>query len=283
MICFPNAKLNLGLAVTSRRSDGYHTLETVFVPLPLHDVLEVEPTEREYDTLYITSHGYVAEPTNNLVMRAIEAMRTIRELPPLTVALEKHIPAMAGLGGGSADAAFMLRLLNDRFHLKVEPEEMERLALSLGADCPFFLHNQPAIARGVGERLEPLPTDLMQGLFAVVVRPTIDISTPKAYAALGMSVGETCPGMSANLLDFLRRGNIKEAARLLSNVFEERAILEHPRIGILKEELKQEGAFFSLMSGSGSAVYGLFESETQAKRASARASFADCFVWQGAF
>ncbi|GAD08332.1 4-diphosphocytidyl-2-C-methyl-D-erythritol kinase [Porphyromonas crevioricanis] len=283
MICFPNAKLNLGLFVTARRSDGYHCLETVFAPLPLCDVLEVEPSLTGRDSLYIVGQGEVVSNHDNLVVRALEALRLIRDIPPTSIALEKHIPSMAGLGGGSADAAFMLHLLNDRFSLDLSSQEMEQTALSLGADCPFFLYNRPAIARGIGEELEPLPISLLRGVAVVVVRPPVDISTPEAYASLGFSIGETRSGMTPELLSALRGGNLQKAVSQLSNAFEEQAIAQYPQISLIKEELYQSGAFFALMSGSGSAVYGLYSDAQLARLAAVNPLFSDFFCWQGCY
>lgn len=277
MLQYPNAKLNLGLRVTGRRQDGYHTLQTIFYPLPLCDVLEVAPSRDQKDHLYISGQGYV-DGSDNLVVKALNALRQSHgDIPPTTIALDKHIPAMAGLGGGSSDAAFTLKLLNDVYDLNLSKDILSKIALSLGADCPFFLFNQAAIATGIGEVLEPLPKLSLKGVAILVVRPPIDVSTTKAYAALGLDKGEVGEELPPSVLDMLRDGNFKAASEWLSNDFEKVVFEEYPRLKNIKNLLMEHGAFFSLMSGSGSAIYGLFEDIIDAEKLLCHKDLDDCF------
>jgi 4-diphosphocytidyl-2-C-methyl-D-erythritol kinase len=158
MICFPNAKINLGLSITDRRADGYHNLESVFYPIRLHDALELV----ESDELSFTSSG-LAIPGNadsNLCVKAYHLLAADFTLPPVHIHLHKHVPIGAGLGGGSSDAAFFLKLMNDKFELSLSVEQLETYAGRLGADCPFFIKNKPAFATGIGDQLQEIPLDL---------------------------------------------------------------------------------------------------------------------------
>ncbi|MFC4665692.1 4-(cytidine 5'-diphospho)-2-C-methyl-D-erythritol kinase [Falsiporphyromonas endometrii] len=279
MLLYPNAKLNLGLRVTGRRMDGYHTLQTIFYPLPLCDVLEVAPSRDQRDHLYISGRGYVDDP-NNLVIKALKSLRNRLGddmVPPTTIALDKHIPSMAGLGGGSSDGAFTLNLLNEIYNLNLSQDELSKIALSLGADCPFFLLNSAALATGIGEELEPLPNLSLSGCSVLVVRPPIDVSTPKAYAALGFDRGEQREGLPIEVLQLLRDGHFEDASKWLTNDFENVVFEEYPRLRNIKDILIQNGAFFSLMSGSGSAIYGLFEDVKDAEKLISHRDFEDCF------
>lgn len=273
MIYYPNAKLNLGLRITGRRADGYHKLETIFVPIDLCDALEVEPSEGAVDSIYISGLANGIETDDNLVMRALRAMRTVCPVPPTAVALHKAIPSAAGLGGGSADAAFMLRLLCERYELRISEEELAHLAYSLGADCPFFLKNEPSFAKGIGEELAPIEIPDLDKMHILLVRPPIEVSTPDAYRSLGVEVGEMRPGLGC--LDF-------EAFSNLTNDFEPVVFSQYPRLGEIKAQLYEAGAFFALMSGSGSTLYGLFREEPSLSLV-ANPAWQDCFVYKGRF
>ena len=160
MIVYPNAKLNLGLFVTGRRPDGYHLLETAFLPIPLCDTLELELTDAAEDELIVTGGVETGALQDNLVLRAVRALRQLRSFPSVRLRLTKQIPSGAGMGGGSADASFTLTAINELCSLSLSTEELEAIALTLGADCPIFVRNQPSVGRGIGEVLTPLALDL---------------------------------------------------------------------------------------------------------------------------
>lgn len=266
MICFPNAKINIGLNIVGKRPDGYHNIETVFYPIPVKDALEIVGA----DTFSFIQTGIPvdAPAEKNLVIKALDLLKRYYDIPPLEVHLLKSIPFGAGLGGGSADAAFMLKLLNDYCRLGIAQDELERLASALGADCPFFIRNVPVFASGTGNIFEPVELSL-RGYHLCVVKPDIAVSTPEAYSM----VTPQLPDIS--LKEIIRRP-VSEWARLMSNDFERSVFLKYPRIGEIKDSLYLEGASYASMSGSGSSVFGLFEKETELKE-----RFAGCFVWEG--
>lgn len=280
MLVYPNAKLNLGLRVTGRREDGYHTLETIFYPIPLCDILEVEISKDENDHFYLSGNGEVDDP-DNLVTRALCLLRKEVDIPPVSIALDKHIPSMAGLGGGSSDAAFMLKLLNERFDLNLPQELLKNVSLKLGADCPFFLSNTASLATGIGEKLQPLPLLDLKGMTLAIVKPPVDISTPSAYKSLGFSIGEKRAGFSDEIKSALVSGDFIKAKDGLSNDFEIPAFEMFPILREIKRLFLLHGALFSLMSGSGSAMYGIFEKESMAEAFFKQSLFDDCFKWSG--
>lgn len=269
MICFPNAKINLGLNIVSKREDGYHNLETIFYPIPIHDALEIiESKDNSKDTLIEAGYKVDALSDDNLVMKALCAMRSKYDFPPLEVHLLKNIPFGAGLGGGSSDAAFMLRLINDKFALGATDEELANIAVKLGADCPIFIYNKPMYAEGIGEQLEEINLSL-KGYYIVLVKPDVFVSTKDAFS----KITPQKPTM-----------NLKEIAKLpitawkdyMVNDFEKSIFSLHPIVGNIKDELYKKGALYASMSGSGSSVYGIFENSL----IDIEASFPDCFTWQ---
>ncbi len=267
MICFPNAKLNLGLNIVGKRPDGYHDIETVFYPIPVKDALEVVHA----DTFSFTQSGIPvdAPAEKNLVMKALNLLRQYHEIPPLAVCLLKAVPFGAGLGGGSADAAFMLKLVNDFCSLGLAPERLEELAASLGADCPFFIRNVPVFATGIGNQFEPVALSL-KGYHLCLVKPDVAVSTAEAYALVK-------PARPAVSLKSIIRKPVAEWRETMVNDFEASVFPKYPVIRQIKEQLYEAGAVYAAMSGSGSSVFGLFERPTDFKR-----SFAGCFVWEGA-
>ena len=268
MICFPNAKINLGLNVVSKRPDGYHNIETIFYPIPVKEALEIVPAET--DRFHATGIAVDAPPEKNLVIRALHALRKVREVPPLEIHLLKAIPFGAGLGGGSADAAFMLRLVNDCCRLGLTPEELEAIAAPIGADCPFFIRNQPVFATGTGNCFESINLSL-KGYHLCLVKPEVAVSTAEAYA----QVTPCAPACSLKEIIQLPVDQWKEA---MVNDFEASVFPRHPLIGQIKEKLYAEGALYAAMSGSGSSVFGLFAEPTHLKK---EPLFKDCFVWEG--
>ena len=183
MITYPNAKINLGLNIVEKRPDGYHNLETVFYPINLQDALEVNLLEEEKEfSLKVSGVPIEGEPENNLVVKAYRLLKKdYPEMPAIDIHMYKHIPTGAGLGGGSADAAFMIKLLNDKFKLNLSIEKMEEYAAILGADCAFFIQNKPVFATGIGNIFEPIQLSL-KGYYLVLVKPDIFVSTKDAFA-----------------------------------------------------------------------------------------------------
>lgn len=256
MIVFPNAKINLGLFVTSKREDGYHNLETVFHPVyQLCDMLEVIDNDGKEDAF--TSTGLVIDgaATDNLCLKAVSLMREHAHLPPLKIHLHKKIPFGAGLGGGSADASFMLKLLNDQYHLKFSTLELEIMAAKLGADCPVFIENKPVLAKGIGNEFSPIKLSINK-LWLQVVIPPIHVPTAHAYSNIS-------PGAPIRPLEELLAQPITSWKDSVNNDFELPVFARHPEIAAIKDKLYDHGALYAAMSGSGSAVFGLFEALPQ--------------------
>ncbi len=253
MICFPNAKINLGLNIVSKRTDGYHNLETVFYPIGVKDALEVIERKEAEDILVQSGIEVDAPSCDNLVMKAVRLLRQNYDFPPIEVHLLKKIPFGAGLGGGSADAAFMLKLLNQKFGLKISDNELIPMAAKLGADCPFFIYNRPAYATGIGEIMESIDFSL-SGYTFVLVKPDVFVSTKEAFSKI-------VPTPTRITAKEIVAKPVCEWKGLLKNDFEESVFAIHPKIGEIKEKLYTLGAEYASMSGSGSSVFGLFRSD----------------------
>jgi 4-diphosphocytidyl-2-C-methyl-D-erythritol kinase len=251
MICFPNAKINLGLQVVSGRPDGYHNIETVFYPVPLCDALEIVPSETGETTFSQTGIPVDGNPADNLVMKAFRLLEKDFDLPEIAIYLRKQIPFGAGLGGGSADAAFMLKLVNDFAGLGLSVEQLEKYAGQLGADCPFFIRNNPVFAEGIGNIFTPVEISL-QGYCLVLVKPDIHVSTKEAYAGI-------TPKRPVFRLPEIIRLPPGEWKDRMVNDFEEGIFARYPAIGEIKKALYNRGAIYASMSGSGSSVFGIFE------------------------
>lgn len=257
MLLYPNAKINIGLFVTARRPDGYHDLETVFYPVPLRDVLEIKPMPKEqvHYLLQTVGHEIAGLPEDNLIIRVYKDMKAHYDLPPLDIYLQKRIPMGAGLGGGSSDAAFMIRALNEEFRLGMTDDEMAERVAKYGADCAFFIHNRPAYATGIGDQLTPIEFSL-KGWYLVLVKPDIFISTKEAYS------GVTPRQAPCHLPDAVRK-DVYEWKDFIHNDFEESVFPQHPAIAAIKETLYDMGAAYASMSGSGSTVFGLFRHDCE--------------------
>jgi 4-diphosphocytidyl-2-C-methyl-D-erythritol kinase len=257
VIVFPNCKINLGLHIIRKRSDGYHDLETCFYPLKLNDALEIVRSTNVIDELEFTSSGIELEDgkTENLCAKAFELLaKDFRQLSNVKMHLHKTIPVSAGLGGGSSDAAFTLKLVNQEFNLGLSTEKLLDYSLQLGSDCPFFIVNKPCIATGRGEFLEVIPLDLSAYKF-LIVNPGIQISTAWAFSKLTLSNNQ--PG---NLKTIIQQP-VETWKSNLSNDFE-KIVFEHfPQVKKIKEDLYNTGAIYSSMSGSGSTVFGIFPKE----------------------
>ncbi|WP_436416552.1 4-(cytidine 5'-diphospho)-2-C-methyl-D-erythritol kinase [Petrimonas sp.] len=263
MICFPNAKINLGLDIVSKRPDGYHNLETVFYPIGLKDALEIVPFDNSVacaDLQSVPTEDYrffqtgieiLGNADDNLVVKALKLLAAEKEIPHIDIHLLKKIPFGAGLGGGSADAAFMLRLLNETFSLGYSDAELENRAAKLGADCAFFIKNKPAFATGIGNELEEIELDLSHYFF-VLVKPDIFVPTKDAYAMVSPQTPQT------SLKEIVKKP-VSEWKEWMKNDFESSVFKKYPEICRIKEELYELGAVYASMSGSGSSFYGFFE------------------------
>lgn len=252
MLTFPNAKLNLGLYVTARRPDGYHTLESAFVPLPWCDALELVPApEGPPSRLTLTGRPIPGDPATNLCLRAYELLKTdFPALPPVQLHLHKIVPIGAGLGGGSADAACALKLVNTVFDLALPDEALENYARRLGADCAFFIRNQPVLAVEKGDVFEPLNLNL-KGTACAVIYPGLHVSTAEAY-------GRITPRPPQHNLRAALAQPMETWRDTVSNDFEDALTPHYPVLGEIKRLLYSAGATYASLSGSGSAVYGLF-------------------------
>jgi 4-diphosphocytidyl-2-C-methyl-D-erythritol kinase len=249
MIVFPNCKINLGLKIAGKRPDNFHDLETVFYPLPLRDVLEIIPADNFEFSL--TGADLPGESGDNLCIKAYQLLKKdFRGLPGIRIYLHKNIPAGAGLGGGSADGAFMLGLLNTCFRLNLSQERLAAYALELGSDCPFFIHNIPCFASGRGEILTPVKIDLSTCSF-LLVNPGIHIETGRAFSRL-------VPSLSLKSIREIIGLPLEKWSIYLKNDFEELVLKEYPALRIIKESLYSSGAVYASMSGSGSCFYGIF-------------------------
>ena len=255
MITFPIAKINLGLNVVEKRPDGYHNLQTVFYPVPLRDALEVVAMDPAFpsdvDCNLKVSNFDTGDEQRNLVVRAYQALKAdYPALPRCHAHLYKAIPTQAGMGGGSSDCAYMIRLLNDQFALHLSEQQMMQYAARLGADCAFFIKSRPCYAEGIGEQLEDIDLDL-SGWHIAVVRPDIPVPTREAFARIR-------PHHPAkNCRDIVRQPVDTWAAELV-NDFEQSVFTLHPELAAVKDHLYKMGATYAAMSGSGSALFGLF-------------------------
>lgn len=253
MIAFPNAKINLGLSITEKRPDGYHNLETVFYPVCLEDALEIQTSSVNKEKITLSQYGLdiAGKPEDNLVVKAYLLLDKEFHLPPIDIHLYKHIPSGAGLGGGSSDAAFMLKLLNKHYDLQLSDEQLELYAATLGADCAFFIKNVPTFAEGIGNVFSPISLSL-KGYQIMLIKPDVFVSTREAFA----NIHPHRPEQSVK--EVIKRP-VQEWKDRLINDFEASVFPLHPIIGNIKEELYKYGALYASMSGSGSSVFGLFE------------------------
>ncbi len=266
MLIFPNCKINLGLNIIRKRSDGYHDLETIFYPVALRDALEIIPkssmvgsqlivTKQQPTVNFISTGLVITGSTNdNLCVKAYQLLQhDFPDLPAIKMHLHKVIPMGAGLGGGSADGTFALQLLNDKFQLKLTPKQLIHYALQLGSDCPFFIINKPCFARGRGEIIQPINVDL-SAYQLVIINPKIHIGTGWAFSNI-------IPQVPKKSVQIIIQQPIETWKEELVNDFEKPAINQYPEIGIIKETLYQQGAVYSAMTGSGSTVFGLFNKQ----------------------
>ncbi len=269
MISFPNAKINIGLNITEKRSDGFHNLESIFLPvIGLHDVLEIVEI-KDSTHLQFSSSGIVIDgkDSDNLVLKAYQLLKSDFNLPALSVHLHKVIPTGAGLGGGSSDASFMLKMLNEMFNLNLPNENLKVYAEKLGSDCPFFIENTPQFATGKGEILEKINLFLPKS-FLVIIKPQIHVPTKAAFAGIVPKK----PQVNLNELITKLPYQWKEFAK---NDFEQSIFAQFPEIEKIKTRLYELGAEYASMSGSGSAVFGIFPHTINLEN-----EFTNCFKWQ---
>ena len=261
MTIFPCAKINLGLNIVSKRPDGYHNLETVFYPIPLTDGLEIKSMDQEFPSevpcdLKITGNAVDCNESQNLVVKAYDLIANDFDIPRVHAHLYKKIPSQAGLGGGSSDGAFMIRLLDERFRLNIGVAEMERYAAKLGADSAFFITAIPAYATGIGNLLEPIDDSCgcLTGYHVVIVKPDIAVSTRDAYRLI-------MPKQPSKSCRTILQQPIETWKNELINDFEPPVFSRHPELRNIKEHLYSLGADYAQMSGSGSALFGIFKEQ----------------------
>lgn len=256
MITYPNAKINIGLSITERRPDGYHNIESVFYPINLQDAVEIKTIEGEEPQggykLKVSGTILDGTPDDNLVVKAYQLLRKDFNFPAQKIHLYKHIPVGAGLGGGSSDAAAILKMLNEKFALGLTSEQMQNYAVQIGADCPFFINNTPVFATGIGNIFTPIELSL-HGKTIILVKPDIFVSTRDAYALVK-------PSPAAIPLTEAIKQPISEWKQIITNDFEKSVFAKYPEIAAIKDKLYDMGALYASMSGSGSAVYGIFDS-----------------------
>jgi 4-diphosphocytidyl-2-C-methyl-D-erythritol kinase len=272
MIVFPNAKINIGLNILNKRSDGYHDLETLFFPIGLKDALEFVENNSNQVNLSLSGIPMDVAVENNIVLKAYRLLASNVKLPGIDIHLHKVIPFGAGLGGGSSDAAFLLVALNDYFELRLSKEKLKHFALMLGADCSFFIENKPSLATGIGEILNNVEINL-NGYYIMLIKPPFNVFTRDAYLNITPTIQEF------SLIDALKK-NPEEWPGIVKNDFETTVFKAYPEIEFIKQTLQNQGAVYASMSGSGSSVYGLFKSDPDLTVDSFRENY---FVWKEKF
>jgi 4-diphosphocytidyl-2-C-methyl-D-erythritol kinase len=267
MVVFPNAKINIGLDIVSRRPDGYHNIVTAFMPVPWCDVLEIVPSANGSDSLTVTGRGVDCPPEKNLVMKACRALRAHKDFPAVEIHLNKIIPDGAGLGGGSADAAFTVTTINKLFALNLSDAEMAEVLATVGSDCPFFVYNRAMLASGTGT--EMVETDInLTGKHILLVKPANSaVSTAQAYA------GVTPQQPEVPLAELLKLP-IEQWQGKIKNDFEPSVFAKAPAIAEVKAKIMSLGAVYAAMSGSGASVFGIFD--TPVSDAVVHEEFKDC-------
>lgn len=270
MISFPNAKINLGLNIVERRSDGYHNLETVFYPIGLTDVLEIVPAHGSESTLTTYGNRVDCPVEKNLVMRALRLMQQHYEVPEVDVYLYKHIPDGAGLGGGSSDASSTMLMLNEMFNLNAGKDKLARLAATLGADCPFFIYNTPMMATGIGDVLTPIDVSLT-GLYLFLVKPAVSVPTGVAYSRV-------TPAPSVSSLEHDVAKCVSQWTGVVKNDFEPSVFAVFPELAAIKATIEKGGALYASMSGSGSSIFGIFDDVNLAEKMRDEFVNSTCYV-----
>ncbi len=251
MVIFPNCKINIGLNIRSKRSDGFHNIETVFYPIPWTDILEVINTNDSSSALHVSGLHFEGKESDNICLKAYHLLKhDFPQLPPVDIYLHKTIPAGAGLGGGSADGAFMLRLLNSKFNLALTENQLTEYSLQLGSDCPFFILNKPCFATGRGEEMMPVHVPL-SGYVILLVNPGIHVNTGWAFSKIA-------PAIPVKSIKDIIQQPIETWKDEMKNDFEQPVFIEFSEISRIKQRLYEHGAVYASMSGTGSTVYGFF-------------------------
>ena len=255
MICFPGAKINIGLNILSKRDDGFHNIETIFYPIPYSDILEIIPSEKDIPVIETSGLELNIDNNDNICLKAFRLLQTKYKFPCAEIYLHKIIPSGAGLGGGSSDAANTLKLLNNLFKLEISDEELKIYAARLGSDCAFFIENKPSFAYGRGELLEPVELDL--GVYYIyLIKPQVFVSTADAYKSVHCS--KPIKSLKELILE-----PIDTWHELIFNDFERNIFHQFPLLSQIKNDFYQAGAVYAAMSGSGSSVYGLFNQKPE--------------------
>lgn len=253
MIIFPNIKINIGLNIVSKREDGYHNIETIFYPVNHHDILEIIDSDRFE---FINTGIEIDCPAdNNLCVKAYNLLNESHNLPPVKIILHKIVPFGTGLGAGSSNAAHTLILLNEKFNLKIPDQELINIATKIGADCAFFIKNKPVFAEGVGNIFTDIKLDLT-GHFLVLCFPRVSVSTSDAYAGC-------TPRIPQKSLREQIQNPIESWKDLIKNDFENSVFVKHKILSEIKKELYNSGAIYAQMSGSGSAIFGIFNNNPE--------------------
>ena len=268
MILYPHAKINIGLFVINKRQDGFHNIETVFYPITLCDILTVEPAVAGKFEFSCEGVMPCSNPNDNLCCKAFRLLDADFNLPPTNIHLQKVIPVGAGLGGGSSDATFTLKALNDLYNLKISNEKLTEYASRLGSDCAFFLQNAPAFGTGTGDILKPVSLSL-SGYHIFLVKPPVFVSTVEAYSSV-------IPSKTPYHLPDLLQAPVSHWRQTVFNDFEDSVFKKFPEIGSIKERLYSEGAVYASMSGSGASVYGIFKEFPK----DIEKLFPNCFCWR---
>lgn len=266
MLAFPNAKINIGLNITEKRPDGFHNIESCFYPVDWCDALEMLPSEKtSFRSSGISIPG---NPDDNLCLKAFKLISADYKIPPVEMHLLKSVPIGAGLGGGSSDAAFAIKTLNELFNLDLSQEMQVGYARRLGSDCAFFINNHPAYCYHKGDEFEPIDL-VLTGKWIVLVNPGIHISTQEAYAGIQPQASETD-------LRILLRKPLTEWQHQVKNDFEATLFPKYPLLSDIKMKLYNHGAAYASMSGSGSTIYGIFDKEVDLTTV-----FDGYNIWQG--
>ncbi len=259
-------KINIGLNIVSKREDGYHNLETIFYPVPLFD--EITICSAEEDGIDLSGHQLEGDPYENLVLKAVRLLRENgHKVPPVHISLKKNIPSGAGLGGGSSDAATVMKEMNKHLSLGLSNEAMERMIAKLGADCPFFIQCKPVYAEGIGDVFSPVEIDL-SGWHLVLVKPDDHISTKEAYSLIKAKP-------SKYSITEIVKSPVEDWKDYINNDFEKSVFPNHPKIESIRNQLYGIGASYACMSGSGSTVFGLFRQKADLDKIDQ-----DCFLFQ---
>jgi len=262
MLFFPNCKINLGLKITGKRADGYHNIATVFFPVPFNDVIEIIDSKEHSDEIEFTQSGIsiVGDQKDNLCIKAWQLLKNdFPKLPSVKLHLHKAIPMGAGLGGGSADGAATLLLLNQKYLLNISETQLLSYALQLGSDCPFFIINKPCLGSGRGELLQPISLTL-KGYQLVVVNPGIHVNTGWAFSQLNLDANTVNDNaLTIESLSNIILGDMVNWKDELKNDFEQPVFEKFPAIEVIKNTLYENGAVYASMSGSGSTVFGIFK------------------------